>query len=84
MAISSLIDQAVAVASNSTKYEALVVELKVNFLRGVSAGDTITAEATPLDVSRRLSLWEVNVRDSAGNRVSVAQAMAYHRSKGTD
>ena len=84
MAISSLIDQAVAVASNSTKYEALVVELKINFLSGVAAGDKITAEASPLDISRRLSLWEVDVRDSTGNRVSVAQAMAYHRSKGID
>jgi acyl-CoA thioesterase len=81
MAISSLIDQAVAVASNSTKYEALVVELKINFLRGVAAGDKITAEASPLDMSRRLSLWQVDVWDSTGKVVSVAQAMAYHRSK---
>jgi acyl-CoA thioesterase len=79
MAISSLADQAVAVASNATEQGALVVELKINFLKAVSAGDKITAEASPISLGRQLSLWQVDIRDSTGNAVSVAQALAYHR-----
>ena len=81
MAISALIDQAVAVASNATEYQALVFELKINFLGAVSPGDTITAEASPLDLKRKLSLWQVEVKDTKENRVALAQALAYHRPK---
>ncbi|QTA91874.1 PaaI family thioesterase [Desulfonema magnum] len=79
MSISCLADQAVAVASNTTEYQTLIVELKINFLGAVSPGDTITAEASSLDLKRKLSLWQVEVKDSAGNRVAMAQALAYHR-----
>jgi acyl-CoA thioesterase len=82
IAISSVIDQAVAVASNATEYQALVMELKINFLGAVSPGDTITAEATPLDLKRKFSLWQVEV--TIGNRVALAQALAYHRPKKYD
>lgn len=81
IAISSVIDQAVAVAANSTEYQALVVELKINFLGPVAPDDTITAEAKPLDMKRKLSLWQIEVKDSGGNRVALAQALAYHREK---
>jgi len=79
MAISCLIDQAVAVASNATEFDTLVVELKINFLAAVLPGDTIVAEAYPADMKRNLSLWEVIVKDSRENRVAIAQALAYHR-----
>ncbi|MDD2316995.1 MAG: PaaI family thioesterase [Desulfobacterales bacterium] len=81
MAISCLVDQAVAVASNTTEFQTLTVELKINFLAAALPGDTIFAEARPLDMKRSLSLWEVDVRDSRENRVAVAQALAYHRPK---
>ena len=81
MAISCLVDQAVAVASNATEFETLIVELKINFLAAALPGDTIFAEARPVDMKRSLSLWEVIVVDSRENRVAVAQALAYHRPK---
>lgn len=81
IAISSVIDQAVAVAANSTEYQALVVELKINFLGPAAPDDTIVAEAKPLDVKRKLSLWQIEVKGSGGNRVALAQALAYHREK---
>jgi acyl-CoA thioesterase len=81
MAISCLVDQAVAVASNATEFQTLTVELKINFLAAALPGDTLVAEARPLDMKRSLSLWEVDVRDSRENRVAVAQALAYHRPK---
>lgn len=84
MAISSLIDQTVAVAANATEHRALVVELKINFLGPVAPGDTITAEASPLDEKTRLSLWQVEVKDSTGDVVALAQALTYHRPKKHD
>lgn len=81
MALSSIVDQAVAVAANATEYQALVLELKINFLDAVSPGDTIIAEATPLDIKRKLSLWQVEVKDSSKNRVATAQALVYHGAK---
>ncbi len=84
IAICSIIDQAVAVASNSIQHRALVVELKINFLGAVSQGDTIVAEASVIDLRRKLSLWQVEVKDSRNNLVAVAQALAYHRSDKDD
>lgn len=81
MAISSLVDQAAAVASNSTGRRSLVVELKINFLDAVSGGDKMTAEATPLDLKRKLSLWQVQVKDGSDRRVALGQALVYHRTK---
>ncbi len=81
IAISAVIDQAVAVASNATEYQALIVELKINFLDAAAAEDVITAEAKPLDLKRTLSLWQVEVKGSGGNRIALAQALAYHRAK---
>ena len=79
IAISSVIDQAVAVASNTMEHKALVVELKINFLRAVSLGDTIIAEAGPLDITHKLSMWQVEVKDSFGKKVALARALTYHR-----
>lgn len=78
-AISALVDQSVAVASNATPYKALVVELKINFLGAAGPGDTLTAEARALDLKRKLSLWQVEVTRSGGEKVALAQALAYHR-----
>ena len=81
IAISAVIDQAVAVASNATEYQALIIELKINFLDAAGPQEVITAEAKALDLKRKLSLWEVEVKGSEGNRIALAQALAYHRAK---
>jgi acyl-CoA thioesterase len=77
--ISAVVDQAVAVASNTTGYQALVIELKINFLGAAAPEEVITAEAKPLDLKRKLSLWQVEVTGSRGGRIALAQALAYHR-----
>jgi len=81
IAISAVVDQAVAVASNTTEYQALVVELKINFLDAAAPEEIITAEAKPLDLKRKLSLWQVEVTGSGGGRIALAQALAYHRAQ---
>ncbi|HPC74197.1 MAG TPA: PaaI family thioesterase [Syntrophales bacterium] len=79
MALSALVDQAAAVAANSTASPALIAEIKVHFLDAVHPGDTVTAEAKAIDIKNTLSLWQVDVRDSSGKLVAAGQALGYHR-----
>jgi acyl-CoA thioesterase len=82
MIVSALVDQAAAVAANTTEYRALIAEIKVNFLDAVSPGDILTAEARAVDLRKSLSLWQVDVRDSSGKLVATGQAVGYHRPSG--
>jgi acyl-CoA thioesterase len=77
-AIYALVDQAAAVAANTLPGGAVVFEAKVNFLDAGLPGEKLTAAAVPLDVKRKLSLWEVRVSAPDGRLVATAQAMAYH------
>ncbi len=79
MILSSLIDQAAAVAANSMGDDVLLVELKINYLAAAVAGERITAEARPVDIKKSLSLWTVDVRNSSGTLVATGQALGYHR-----
>jgi acyl-CoA thioesterase len=79
MILSSMIDQAAAVAANSMEYDVLLVELKINYLAAAVPGERITAEARPVDIKKSLSLWTVDVRGSSGTLVATGQALGYHR-----
>lgn len=76
--IYALADQAVAVAANTLSNSAVLFETKINFLGAGEPGQKLTAAALPLDVKRKLSLWEVRVTAPDGRLVALAQAMAYH------
>lgn len=79
MILSSLIDQAAAVAANSMGYDVLLVELKINYLSAAAPGERITAEARPVDIKKSLSLWTVDVHGASGTLVAAGQALGYHR-----
>ena len=79
MILSSLIDQAAAVAANSMEYDVLLVELKINYLAAAAPGELITAEAKPVDIKKALSLWAIDVRGASGALVATGQALGYHR-----
>ena len=79
MILSSLIDQAAAVAANSMEYDVLLVELKINYLAAAAPGELITAEAKPVDIKKSLSLWTVDVRGASGTLIATGQALGYHR-----
>lgn len=79
MILSSMIDQAAAVAANSMEYDVLLVELKINYLSAAAPGERITAEARPVDIKKSLSLWTVDVRGASGTLVATGQALGYHR-----
>ena len=74
----ALADQACAVAANSRGYKALALEIKINYLQGTNAGGVVTAEATPLDVRKRVSLWNIELRNDQDERIALAQGLAYH------
>ncbi len=79
MILSSMIDQAAAVAANSMEFDVLLVELKINYLAAAVPGERITAEAKPVDIKKSLSLWTVDVRGASGTLVATGQALGYHR-----
>ncbi|MFH1034700.1 MAG: PaaI family thioesterase [Pseudomonadota bacterium] len=78
----ALVEQAVAVAANTLEGEVVVFETKANFLAGAVAGARLTASAQPVDIRRKLSLWEVRVKAPDGTLVALAQAMVYHLGPG--
>ena len=79
MILSSMIDQAAAVAANSMEFDVLLVEIKINYLAAAVPGERITAEARPVDIKKSLSLWTVDVRGASGTLVATGQALGYHR-----
>ena len=42
------------------------IESKTNFLGAVAVGAVITAEATPVHVGRRASVWQTRIVDASG------------------
>jgi acyl-CoA thioesterase len=76
MLISSLADQCVAVASNTSEERALLTELKVNYLAAAKPGQELMAEARSIDRKRILGLWEVRITQ-ADRLIAVAQALTY-------
>jgi uncharacterized protein (TIGR00369 family) len=76
----ALADQAAAVAANAGETGAVLLEAKINFLSSCPADAELVAEARPLDLKRRISLWEVAIT-AGGRRVALAQVLAYHRER---
>jgi len=52
--------------------------MKINFFQATRSGDTVTAEATPIDIRRRVSLWNIELTNQEGQRIGLAQGLAYH------
>lgn len=73
-----LADQAFAVAANSRGHQAVAAELKINYFQATRPGDVIIAEATPIDIRKRISLWNIELRTRSDEKVALAQGLAYH------
>ncbi len=74
----ALADQALAVAANSRGYKAFALEIKINYFQAARSGAIVTAEATPLDVRKRVSLWNIELRNDQDEKIALAQGLAYH------
>ena len=74
----TLADQAFAVAANSRGYRSFAIEIKINYFRATRQGDRVIAVATPVDIRKRVSLWNVDIHTDDGEKVAAAQGLAYH------
>jgi acyl-CoA thioesterase len=77
--IYALIDQSLAVASNSTGLVAMSLNITVNYVSSARAGEKIFGEAIPVKVGKKVSLWKIDVRSTEDNLVATAEGIAYHK-----
>lgn len=47
------------------------IESKTNFLRAAAEGSIVTAETTPINVGRRLSIWQTKITREDGKLVAL-------------
>lgn len=79
--VCAVADQAFAVACNSMGGMAIAVNLNISYFAAAAAGETIVAEATPINVGRKVSTWKIEVRGQDGRLIATCQGIAYHKKK---
>jgi len=47
------------------------IESKTNFLGAASTGETVTGETTPVQIGRRLSVWQTRIARADGKSVAL-------------
>ncbi|MCF8040723.1 MAG: PaaI family thioesterase [Desulfarculaceae bacterium] len=78
----ALADQAMAVAANTLENPALMVETHISFLAKAEPEQRLLALARVRDAGRKLSLWEVEIKDESGRLVALASGRGYHTAGG--
>ena len=79
VAVYAVADQAFAVACNSTGTKALAMSININYIAGARIGDTISAEATPIHIGRKVSVWKIEVMGHEEQLIASCQGIAYHK-----
>lgn len=72
-------DQAFAVACNSLGSMALALTMTINYIAGANDGERIFAEAFPVNISRKISVWKIEVRGSGDRLIASCTGTAYHK-----
>jgi acyl-CoA thioesterase len=72
-------DQAFAVACNSMGTMATAVSFTISYIGPATDGEKIFAEAMPVNVGRKISVWRVDVRGSEDRLIATGQGIAYHK-----
>jgi acyl-CoA thioesterase len=78
-AVFAVVDQAFAVASNSTGNMAVAVNFNINYIAAAIDGEKIFAEAVPLNIGRKLSVWQIEVRGLNDKLIAAGQGTVYHK-----
>ncbi len=74
------LDQAFAVASNSRGVSAVALTNTVNYHAGAPVGSTLVAEARPVDIKRKVSVWELTARTREDDvLIATARGIVYHQ-----
>jgi acyl-CoA thioesterase len=77
--IHALADQAFAVACNSTGVMAIAVNFNINYLSSAVDGEKIFAEGMPLNIGRKISVWNIQVRSTDDKLIATGIGTAYHK-----
>jgi len=77
--IYALMDQALAVASNSTGNVAVSLSVNVNYISSALDGEKIFAEAVPVNAGKKVSFWKLEVRGLADKIIATGDGVAYHK-----
>lgn len=77
--IHALADQAFAIACNSFGSMAVALSFNIDYIAAALKGDTIIAEAKPVNIANKVSVWDINVKDSNGGLVAAGRGVAYHK-----
>ena len=65
--------------SNSTGTMALALTMNVTYVAGAIDGEKIFAEATPVNISRKISVWKIDVRGVHDKLIASCEGVAYHK-----
>ena len=75
----ALMDQALAVASNSTGYLSVSLHVSINYTASAIDGEKIFAEAIPIRIGSKISVWKINVTGSDDKIIASGEGLAYHK-----
>ena len=75
----AVMDQVLAVASNSTGNLAVSMNVSVNYISAALDGEKIFAEATPINVGKKVSVWKIEVRGKGDKIIACGEGLAYHK-----
>jgi len=77
--VHAVADQAFAVASNSLGNSGIALNMNINYISGAAEGEQIAAEATPINVSRKISVWKIQVTGKNKRLIASCEGVAYHK-----
>ena len=77
----SLADSALAFASNSHGLQSMSIETSISHTRPVKVGDVLTAEASELNKSRRLAIYEVHITNQDDVVVALFKGTVFRTEK---
>lgn len=80
-AIFSLMDEAFQAASNSHGTIAVALSLSVTYFKAPKPGDTITAEAREINLTRKTGTYLIEVRDTENGLLANCQAIVYRKER---
>ncbi|MFA6448494.1 MAG: PaaI family thioesterase [bacterium] len=79
-AVYMALDQAFAVASNSRGVSAVSLTMTVNYHAAAPSGSTLVAEARPVDLKRKVSVWDLVARTREDDvLIASARGIVYHQ-----
>jgi len=58
---------------------AVSINISINFLSAAIDGEKIFAEAMPVNLGKKVSVWRIEVRSTGDKLIATADGLAYHK-----